>query len=249
VFDFVKARAPDSRELYKAFPKSYNHYKFIDLGDSRFDSSVSMAINSDDLIKILLAIVLGGAIGIERELHHKAAGFRTIILICMGATLVTIIDERAQAQGRMMANVITGIGFLGAGVILRDTNRIKGLTTAAAVWLAAVLGICIGYGAYLLSGVAVLVVLFIMRVFVRVERVVEDAWDLRQYEVILPCDFQKKAQIENLMHNNGLSVRADEQMKRGGNMVCYWEVSGSIKKQNAFVRQALDDPDVVEITW
>lgn len=95
-----------------------------------------MFLQPDDIIKLLYAILLGGLIGAEREMRDKSAGFRNMILICVGASLFTILSSRLAGDNdptRVAANIITGIGFLGAGAILRDGNRITGLTTASTI--------------------------------------------------------------------------------------------------------------------
>ena len=95
---------------------------------------------SEDIFKILLAIGIGGAIGLEREYRDKAAGFRTLIFICVGATLFAMLSSKLAGDRdptRIAANIVSGVGFLGAGVILRDGGRVVGLTTAATIWLVA----------------------------------------------------------------------------------------------------------------
>lgn len=105
------------------------------------------------IIKILLALILGGALGMERQYHDKPAGFATNCLICVGATLFTIMSLVMGAAGgdpgRIAAQIVTGVGFIGAGSIMRDGNKISGLTTAANVWLVAAIGMAIGYDQYL----------------------------------------------------------------------------------------------------
>lgn len=107
------------------------------------------------LLKLVLAIVLGGIIGIERETSHKPAGFRTIVLICISSAMMMILAQlvsgRAEAV-RMAAGVITGVGFLGAGAILQSRGAVHGLTTASSIWAVAGLGLVIGAGFY---GIAV----------------------------------------------------------------------------------------------
>jgi len=104
------------------------------------------------IIKIFLALVLGGALGMERQYHDKPAGYATNCLICLGAMLFTILSEQMGRYGgdpgRIAAQVVTGLGFIGAGSILRDGNKISGLTTAASVWVVAAIGMAIGYGQY-----------------------------------------------------------------------------------------------------
>lgn len=106
-------------------------------------------ILTDNLVKLGMAVLVGGLIGAEREYQDKAAGFRTIILITVGSTLFTILSltlDPGNTQTRIAANIVTGIGFLGAGAIIREHGKIGGLTTAATIWLSAALGMGIGAG-------------------------------------------------------------------------------------------------------
>ena len=119
------------------------------------------------LIELALAVLVGGVIGLEREYQYKAAGFRTIILITFGSTLYTLfsisIAGTTDSTTRIASNIVTGIGFLGAGTILRDGGRIGGLTTAATIWLAAALGMGIAAGeiedVLIATGIALIVLL------------------------------------------------------------------------------------------
>lgn len=110
------------------------------------------------IIKLILAIVLGGLIGYEREKRHRPAGFRTIMLVCLGATLVSIISLNYGDPNRnLLSAIVLGIGFLGAGTIMNGPDNVKGLTTAATVWLIACAGVGIGLGYYLESILVVLI--------------------------------------------------------------------------------------------
>jgi len=116
----------------------------------------------DDLISIILAALLGAVIGLERELSGKAAGLRTNLLICLGASVFTIIS-REMATGpegsvtRIAAQIVTGVGFLGAGAIIQDRRGVHGLTTAASIWLVASIGMACGGQFYTLAIVASLI--------------------------------------------------------------------------------------------
>jgi putative Mg2+ transporter-C (MgtC) family protein len=103
------------------------------------------------LTKLIISIVIGIIIGGEREYRNKSAGLRTIILICLGSTLFTILSAKigdATGASRVAANIVTGIGFLGAGAIMREGLTISGLTTASTIWVAAALGMAVGAGEY-----------------------------------------------------------------------------------------------------
>ena len=122
---------------------------------------------TSDIVPVLLAVGCGAVIGLERQLKHKAAGLRTNILICLGAAVFTIIS-REMASGsqdsitRIAAQIVTGVGFLGAGAVIQDRGGIHGLTTAATIWLMASIGMACGarfYGLAILSTIFALVVL------------------------------------------------------------------------------------------
>ena len=125
-----------------------------------------MASNYEILFRLFLAAILGAVVGLEREVHGRPAGIRTYLLLCMGSALIMVVSEllffKYEAKGladilradpgRIAAQAITGIGFLGAGVILRYKDSIRGLTTAAAIWVACAVGLAIGAGFYLFGG-------------------------------------------------------------------------------------------------
>lgn len=124
----------------------------------------------DLIVKLILAAVLGAAVGFEREFNEKAAGFRTHALVCLGSALIMevslhVYHGTSGDPGRIAAQVVSGIGFLGAGTIIRGGTEIKGLTTAASVWTVSGIGLAVGAGMYLTAVVAtgvVLLVLFVL---------------------------------------------------------------------------------------
>jgi len=117
------------------------------------------------ILRFVLASVLGGLIGLEREVHGREAGIRTYLLVSLGSALIMVVSEFLSVKyqgrpsgeiirgdpGRIAAQAITGIGFLGAGVILRYKDSIRGLTTAACMWVVCAIGLCVGSGYYLFS--------------------------------------------------------------------------------------------------
>jgi putative Mg2+ transporter-C (MgtC) family protein len=116
------------------------------------------------LLRILVAVVPAALIGIEREFGQRAAGLRTHTMVSLGACLFTLagVGLPGSDQTRIAAQVASGIGFLGAGVILRDQFRIKGLTTAASLWVTAAVGVAAGLGAYTAAGTAAVVALLLL---------------------------------------------------------------------------------------
>jgi putative Mg2+ transporter-C (MgtC) family protein len=125
------------------------------------------------LHRLVLAVVLGGVIGFERELRQKSAGLRTNILIALGSALFTVSSiQLATETGdptRIVAQVVTGVGFLGAGAIMRTDNKVQGLTTAATVWVNAALGVAAGGGEYHLATIGGAVAMIVLLLVAPIE--------------------------------------------------------------------------------
>jgi putative Mg2+ transporter-C (MgtC) family protein len=129
------------------------------------------------ILKLLLAVGLGGIVGIERETSHKPAGFRTNVLICVGSTMMMILAglvlQEKEASGdvlsRIAAGVITGIGFIGAGTIIQAQGSVVGLTTAATLWVVAGLGLVIGAGYYWEAIIFTAVIILTLVIFRQLE--------------------------------------------------------------------------------
>lgn len=128
------------------------------------------------ILRLVLSTALGGAIGFEREIGNRPAGLRTHILVSVGSTLIMLVSKYGFDSGtdpaRLAAQVVSGIGFLGAGTILRTGNTVQGLTTAASLWVCAGIGLAIGSGFYLGAIVSVVLVLLSLIILVRVEKLV-----------------------------------------------------------------------------
>ena len=143
----------------------------------------------EGLLQMALAVILGGLIGLEREFRGRPAGLRTMIVVCLGSTLVMVVSSSMSAPsvggfdpaitrvdpGRIAAGVVTGIGFLGAGVVIKLGDLVRGVTTAATIWFVAVLGVALGQGFYLLSVVATLVALVVLWLFGVLEKLLRSS--------------------------------------------------------------------------
>jgi putative Mg2+ transporter-C (MgtC) family protein len=175
--------------------------------------------------RLLLAAVLGGLVGAERELADQPAGLRTHMLLTIGACLFTLISAYGFGAptdpSRLAAQIVTGIGFLGGGAIVRHGLTIRGLTTAASIWATASLGVAVGVGRYLLAaGATVLVVLTLFGL--RVVRNRLRRWSVAREEFVLLIhagfDLQ---QITELARREGVAVRGLdlEEGERGGRVV------------------------------
>jgi putative Mg2+ transporter-C (MgtC) family protein len=117
------------------------------------------------LLRLVLSVIAGGFIGIEREVVHKPAGVRTHMLVCLGSALFALvtIESLPSEAARIIAGIATGIGFLGAGTIFRSKSEVHGLTTAASIWAVAGVGIAIGLGYYLMTIISVVLILIVLQ--------------------------------------------------------------------------------------
>ncbi len=204
----------------------------------------------EDLIKLLLAILVGGVIGIEREVHSKAAGLRTITLICFGATLFTLLSSRFGADDRVAANIVTGIGFLGAGAILFAEGKVKGLTTASSIWVAAALGMAIGLGQYMLAGVGTVLVVVILAFFARFDRLVDRfGRETRSYEVLCSDRPEKLDELDALFGAMRLRIRSRKRMKQNGSLLALWEVDGRTRDHQRMADALMADSEIRELRY
>ncbi len=208
-----------------------------------------MMILEEDILKLLLAVLAGGLIGAEREFRDKAAGFRTLIFICVGATVFTILSIKLGAgvdTTRIAAAIVSGVGFLGAGVILRDRGQIMGLTTASTIWLAAAMGMAIGGGQYMLAGAAVLTVLVVLWIFPFIEFFIDNLRHTFKYEVTCKLDPDKPEKLLAMLKDLRLRVQSFKKTKSGNSMRLRWDARGSPKNHNKLMEALFADPDIVE---
>ena len=207
----------------------------------------------ENVIKVGMAVLIGGLIGAEREFQDKAAGFRTIILITVGSTLFTIFSlsmDPGFTQTRIAANIVTGIGFLGAGAIVREHGRVGGLTTAATIWLSAALGMGIGAGELIFVSISTGVVLIVLFIFPYVERWIDRSREARSYRIVIATNDTKGGdKIKNTLEKNALKVLVHHQTKTESSIIGTWRVIGSPKNHEKFVDQMVKDKNIKELVY
>lgn len=200
------------------------------------------------LLKLVLALLVGGLIGAERE-TRVGQGLRTMMLICLGAAMFTVFSRIfAVGEGdprRIAAAVVTGVGFLGAGMILRHQGAILGITTAASIWLVAALGMGIGMGQYLMVGAATILVLIVLWAIPRFQQLT-NARRTYTYEAVGPLDEKKFDELYGVMKGNGLQVSDGTISKKGEQMTCVWRAYGRPANHESTMRSFLVDGDVHE---
>jgi putative Mg2+ transporter-C (MgtC) family protein len=203
------------------------------------------------LLRLAMVIVVGGLIGAEREYRSKSAGFRTMLLICLGSFLFTTFSKYMsnESPDRIASNIVTGIGFLGAGVIFKSDNRVNGITTAATIWAVAALGMGIADGSYLLVLISMIIVLASLLLFTRLEFLIDRINQTHTYKITSTYKEDLLKEYEDLLKECDLSFKRIKRTKKGENIIGIWHVQGSEKSHNRFTKKILHHPDVKEFEF
>ncbi len=205
-------------------------------------------------LSLLVAAALGAAIGLEREFSDKAAGLRTNIVICVGACLFMMVSRMFTGQPdadptRIAAQIVSGIGFLGAGAIMREGEQVTGLTTAATTWVVAAIGMAAGYGAYRVAAITTALVLVVQSLFPRLDALIEEMRQRHTFHITSDLDENDLEEIKTVFREAGVKVLRRKLMKRGGKYYSEWYVSGPRLEQKNVVRKLLANPNVKELTY
>lgn len=210
----------------------------------------------DLLGRLLLATLLGGAIGFEREYSGKPAGLRTNILICVGATLITEVSIAFPGLGvtdlvrpdpaRLAAQIVSGIGFLGAGTIIQARGSVTGLTTAATLWVVAAIGIAVGARAYLEAVGVVVLVLFTLVMLARLEDALIEQRTRRTFEVALSAGPGVVDRLLDAMQETGMRVtcRSVDKDVEAGVWQAHFEARGPEGGFRELRSRVLERPEV-----
>lgn len=192
----------------------------------------------DQLIKLLVALVIGAIIGIEREYRTKSAGFRTVILITVGSTLFTIISNLMSNDARVASNIVTGIGFLGAGAIFKEGTTIKGLTTATTIWISAAIGMAIGVGQYEFAFFSVLIVMLVLIGFSWLPTYIEKINTEREYSITInEIHISYLEELETLFNTSKVKYKCVKQRKFPTEIQLVYLVKASHKHHQKLVHQ------------
>ena len=192
---------------------------------------MGLNIATDDIISMLMAVLCGGIIGFEREYKSKSAGFRTIVLITLGSTIFTIVSGYGVgSDDRISANIITGIGFIGAGVIFKDQISIRGLTTAAVIWTSAAIGMTTGIGYHALAFVFTIITLLLLLMVGKIEKVISK---LQKQKIVTVTfrhpDFEQIVTLEKRLNSDDLIIDRLEVSKLNDSITVVWQVSARKK--------------------
>lgn len=204
-------------------------------------------ITGSEVNKFLMATLLCGLIGAEREFRSKQAGLKTMIMIGLGSTLFTILSIKIglSSHDRIASNIVTGIGFLGAGVIFKEDNQVKGLTTACVIWIVAAIGMAIGSGYYEQAIGVTLVVLLALFTFPYLEEMVERRFTKRVYRIVKRFENESLEKYEEDIKTSKLKLTRGKQELANGIISGTWIAVGSPKNHKRFVDRMLQDRNII----
>lgn len=208
-------------------------------------------LTQSEVNKFLLATLLCGLIGAEREYRSKSAGLKTMIMIGLGSTLFTILSVEIGlgSQDRIASNIVTGIGFLGAGVIFKEENRVKGLTTACIIWIVAAIGMAVGSGYYEQATGVTIVVLFALLIFPFIEEIGDRRFTKRNYRIVKKHEQNSSNTYEALFKQNHLKPQKGKQELANGIITGNWVAIGKPINHQKFVDAMLQDKDLIEFDF
>lgn len=208
---------------------------------------MDLSIYFEEAAQVSAAFIIGAIIGIEREFRSKPAGFRTMILICVGSCLYTIISKESNSVSpdRIASNIVTGIGFIGAGVIFKEGITVNGLTTAALIWITAALGMAIGYHHYSLAIVVSVMVVITLFVLEPVQRFINKFHRVKDYRIkteSIGAVFKKELEI--FFQLNDMTFRCMKVVKESNDAVYLYRISSPDRNYDAVNLFLLNHPEV-----
>lgn len=189
---------------------------------------MDISVYFEEAAQVSVAFVIGAVIGLEREFRTKPAGFRTMILICVGSCLYTILSKEAAigSTDRIASNIVTGIGFIGAGVIFKEGITVNGLTTAALIWITAALGMAIGYHNYPVAIVVAAMVVIALFVLEPVQRFINRIHRVKDYKIrISDAGRTFQADLEAFFSSHDLTFRCMKATKDNNDAIYLYRIS------------------------
>jgi putative Mg2+ transporter-C (MgtC) family protein len=198
-----------------------------------------------ELTKLGISLLLGSILGFEREYNNKPAGFRTIALICIGATTFTLmsIHISSSSPDRIAANIVTGIGFIGAGVIFKSGSNVYGLTTSATIWVAAAIGMAVGAGEYIFAATVTALSLTILSLFEYLQFTIDAIHKRRLYFITFE-GHTYDTQIEVQLAKFHLKYKKLKEKRTKNETTCEFEVFGKQKNLDIFNEFLLDNEHI-----
>lgn len=195
---------------------------------------MDLSIYFEEAAQVSAAFIIGAIIGLEREFRSKPAGFRTMIIICVGSCLYTIISKESNASDRIASNIVTGIGFIGAGVIFKEGISVNGLTTAALIWVTAALGMAVGYHNYPLAIVVSAMVVITLFVLEPVQRFINNLHHVKDYRIkTIGVGSKFKDEFEHFFSSNDMTFRCMKTIKENNDAVYLYRIGSPDRNYDA----------------
>lgn len=198
--------------------------------------------------QVSVAFIIGAILGLEREFRSKAAGFRTMILISVGSCLFTILSKDTITYGssdRIASNIVTGIGFIGAGVIFKEGISVKGLTTAALIWVTAALGMAIGYHDYPVAIVVTIIVVIALFILEPVHRFIHRFHKVKDYKIITDgIGNNLREDLEDFFRSHELGFRCMKVVKENKDAIYLYRISSPDRNYDLVNHFLLEHPEV-----
>ena len=204
-----------------------------------------------DIYHLLIALLIGAVIGAEREYRNKSAGLRTMIMVSLASCLFTIMSIKIGVNNpdRLAANILTGLGFIGAGVIFKEENHISGITTATTIWMVAALGISAGAGYIALSLLGTLIVLIVLILMIYIQDWIADLNMQRDYKIV--CDYQQETlhRYEAVFKQFHMRIDRGLQHRTETIITGHWFLQGKAKNHKKLIEFLLNDPEIRELMY
>ncbi len=208
------------------------------------------------ILKMLLAAVLGGIIGLEREITHKEGGLRVTVLVAVGSALMTALfiklaggaGTQAAAASPMIGHIISALGLIGAGIIIKEQFALHGITTAAIVWSTGAIGMIVGTGYYLTAFAAALFIVIGVLLLNRIASALEKHSNIYVYVITTEERASIIIEIKKIIVELGMQYISAHLKKNRGGCEIEIAVSTSQNKNKAFIERVMQIPDVKEIT-
>ena len=207
-----------------------------------------METQTELIYQLIASLLVGAIIGAEREFRTKSAGLRTLILISLGATIFTILSKMIAPGNpdRIAANIVTGIGFLGAGVIFKEENRVTGITTAATIWATAALGMAVANQSWLIVYVGTGIVLIVLILLPYLQNWIDLINKSKNYRFVFTDDNTLLKKIEAEFASHHLHLDEGSFSKVGDKFSASWQARGKLSNHEAFVKSILNNGEVHE---
>lgn len=202
----------------------------------------------EEILQLTMAVVYGGIIGFEREYRSKAAGFRTITMITLGATLFTVLSFQIGTEGshdRIAANVVMGIGFLGAGVIFKDGFSVSGLTTSATIWVSAAMGMALGIKEYIVATATLVLAIVVLSLFEKIQDLIDKYHQARVYRISYHADFKNHQQaVEGELNKLPLKYKIKKSWRSQDEVSFQYLITGKNVELDKFTTYLMNSRDV-----